>query len=49
MLGKLIDLVRHRATWRFLILLLATSGYSLFVGDISKLEVALCTILSCVD
>lgn len=49
MYGKLLALVRHRATWRFLVLLLATFGYALCAQDLSKLEVALCTVLSCVD
>lgn len=49
MLGKLMVLIRHKVTWRFLVLLLATLGYSLYVEDLSKLEVALCSVLSCVD
>lgn len=49
MLGKLLVLIRHKVTWRFLVLLLATLGYALCAQDVSKLEVALCTVLSCVD
>lgn len=49
MLGKLLVLVRHRVTWRFLTILLATLGYALYAQDLSKLEVALCTVLSCMD
>lgn len=48
-MSMLVTLIRHRATWRFLYVLLATLGCSLLVGDLSKLEVALCSVLSCLD
>lgn len=48
-MSMLVTLIRHRVTWRFLNVLLATLGCTLLVGDLSKLEVALCTVLTCLD
>lgn len=45
----LLALIKHRATWRFLCVLLSTAGYAYLTDDLGKLEVALCSILTCVD
>lgn len=49
MLRLLIALLRHRVTWRFLLVLTATIGYAGLTDHIGQLEVALCSILSCGD
>lgn len=49
MFRLVIALLRQRATWRFLAVLLIALGYSAIAQDLSGLEVALCSVLSCVD
>lgn len=44
-----LALLRHRVTWRFLAVLLATVGYASLTDNLGELEVALCSVLSCVD
>lgn len=49
MKATLLALLKHRATWRFLCVLLITLGYATLADNLSKLEVALCSVLTCVD
>ena len=49
MLRLLIALLSHRVTWRFLMVLTAALGYAGLTDHIGQLEVAFCSILSCVD
>lgn len=49
MLRYAVALLRHRVTWRFLAVLLTTIGYASLAGNLGELEVALCSVLSCVD
>lgn len=49
MLRLLISLLRHRVTWRFLLVLTAALGYAGLTDYLSQLEVAFCSILSCGD
>lgn len=49
MKATLLALLKHRATWRFLCVLLVSLGYATLADDFGKLEVALCTVLTCVD
>ncbi|XAO37645.1 hypothetical protein ZUJKYKSB_CDS0021 [Salmonella phage 1Sgal1PP] len=49
MLRLLIALLRHRVTWRFLLVLTATLGYAGLTDNLCQLEVAFCSILSCGD
>lgn len=48
MLRLAVGLLRHRVTWRFLAVLLTALGYSVLTDDLGRLEVALCSVLSCV-
>lgn len=45
----MLALLRHRVTWRFLLVLLATFGYASLADNLSGLEVALCSVLACMD
>lgn len=49
MLRVAVAVLRHRVTWRFLPVLLAALGYATLTTDLSELEVAFCSVLSCVD
>ncbi|AMR59471.1 hypothetical protein BI010_gp53 [Citrobacter phage SH2] len=49
MLRLLIALLRHRVTWRFLLVLTAALGYAGINDHLGQLEVAFCSILSCGD
>ncbi|UNA05231.1 hypothetical protein [Pantoea phage vB_PdeP_F2M1C] len=49
MLRLLIALLRHRVTWRFLLVLTAALGYAGLTDHLGQLEVAFCSILSCGD
>lgn len=49
MKATLLALIRHRVTWRFLLVLLGSLGYASLAGNLSELEVAFCSVLSCVD
>ncbi|WNV46669.1 hypothetical protein sekstaphage1_p46 [Escherichia phage Sekstaphage-1] len=49
MLRLLIALLRHRVTWRFLIVLGAAIGYAGLTDNLSELEMAFCSLLSCSD
>ncbi len=49
MLRLLIALLRHRVTWRFLIVLGASLGYASLTDHLGPLEMAFCSLLSCGD
>lgn len=44
-----VALLKHRVTWRFLLVLAGALGYSYINEDISKLEDLVCTLLTCSD
>lgn len=46
----LLTLLRHRTTWRFLLVLTATAGASLATQQqLSGLETLVCSLLACSD
>lgn len=47
--STLCTLLRHRVTYRFLIVLLCTLGVASSDESIRGLEMVVCTLLSCVD
>lgn len=49
MLRVAVAVLRHRVTWRFLLVLLGSLGYASLADNLGGLEVALCSVLSCVD
>lgn len=49
MLRLVLTLLKHRVTWRVVMVLLATIGYSCLNEDLSGLETLVCSVLTCVD
>jgi hypothetical protein len=49
MFRLLLTLLRHRVTYRFLVVLCAALGYASLTGDLSSLESTVCSILTCSD
>lgn len=49
MLRLLLTLMRHRVTYRFLLVLTAALGATALSGDIDQLETLVCTLLACTD
>lgn len=49
MLRLLLTVLKHRVTWRFLLVLAATLGYSSYTNEIGQLATAFCSLLSCSD
>lgn len=49
MLNLLLTLLKHRVTWRFLLVLAASLGYSAYTGLLTELEAGFCALLSCSD
>lgn len=49
MYGTVVCLLRHRVTWRFLPLVLTALGMSALASQCGELEVALCSVLTCLD
>ena len=49
MFRLLLNLLRHRVTYRFLMVLCAALGYAAINGDLSSLESTVCSLLTCVD
>ncbi|WGV38279.1 hypothetical protein SWJM03_00003 [Salmonella phage SWJM-03] len=48
MMRLLIYLLRHRVTWRFLVVLVASIGLASSAEHIGELETLLCSLLTCV-
>lgn len=44
-----LNLLRHRVTYRFLLVLAIALGFSSLDTDLSTLESTVCTLLTCVD
>nr|ABR22995.1 hypothetical protein [Escherichia phage T7]ABR22996.1 hypothetical protein [Escherichia phage T7] len=49
MFRLLLNLLRHRVTYRFLVVLCAALEYASLTGDLSSLEFVVCSILTCSD
>nr|ABR22988.1 hypothetical protein [Escherichia phage T7] len=49
MFRLLLNLLRHRVTYRFLVVLCVALGYASLIGDLSSLESVVCSILTCTD
>ena len=49
MFRLLLNLLRHRVTYRFLVVLCAALGYASLTGDLSSLESTVCSLLTCTD
>lgn len=49
MLRLLLTLMRHRVTYRFLLVLAGAIGLTAVSGDINQLETLVCTVLTCDD
>ena len=49
MFRLLLTLLRHRVTYRFLMVLCTALGYAAFSGDLSSLESTVCSLLTCTD
>lgn len=49
MFRLVLTLLTHRTTWRFLLVLSAALGYTLLADQLSGLEAAVCSVLTCVD
>lgn len=49
MFRTMLNLLRHRVTYRFLLVLIAALGFSSLTTDLSTLESTVCTLLTCVD
>ncbi|WPK33076.1 hypothetical protein [Escherichia phage AV103] len=49
MFRLLLNLLRHRVTYRFLMVLCAALGYASLTGDLGSLESTVCSILTCSD
>lgn len=49
MFSSLLALLRHRVTWRFLIVLGATTGFASITEHLSELETITCSLFTCLD
>lgn len=50
MFQLLLKLLKHRVTWRFLLVCAVTIGLAVdTVGDLRSLEVFVCSLLTCSD
>lgn len=49
MLSFIIKLLRHRVTWRFLLVLAAALGYASLADQLGGLEATVCALLTCSD
>lgn len=49
MFSLLLTLLRHRATWRFLVVLGGALGFASLADPLGDLEVSICSILTCLD
>ncbi|ALK86974.1 hypothetical protein [Yersinia phage vB_YenP_AP10] len=49
MFRLLLTLLRHRVTYRFLLVLAAALGVTTLTGDITQLEALVCSLVSCTD
>lgn len=49
MLRLVLNLARHRVTYRFLLVLTAALGFASLDTDLSTLESTVCSVLTCVD
>lgn len=45
----LLTLLRHRTTWRFLLVLAGACGAASLTSDLSGLETLVCSLLTCSD
>ncbi|WEU68293.1 hypothetical protein TARRARE_47 [Escherichia phage vB_Ec_Tarrare] len=49
MFRTVLNLLRHRVTYRFLLVLVAALGFSSLTTDLSTLESTVCSVFTCVD
>lgn len=49
MFRVVLNLLRHRVTYRFLLVLAVALGFTSLNEDLSTLESTVCTLLTCVD
>lgn len=49
MFRLLLTLLRHRVTYRFLLVLAAALGVTTLAGDITQLEALVCSLVTCTD
>ena len=49
MFRVLLDLLRHRVTWRFLLVLASAFGAAHLAEQLGRLETLVCSVLSCSD
>ena len=49
MFRLLLTLLRHRVTYRFLLVLAAALGVTTLTGDITQLEALVCSLVACAD
>lgn len=49
MFRLLLTLLRHRVTYRFLLVLAAALGVTTLTGDIASLEALVCSLVTCSD
>lgn len=49
MFRVLLDLLRHRVTWRFLLVLAGAVGAAHLAEQLGGLETLVCSVLSCSD
>lgn len=50
MFQLLVKLLKHRVTWRFLLVCAVTLGFTVdTIGQLNTLEVLICSVLTCSD
>ena len=49
MFRLLLTLLRHRVTYRFLLVLAAALGVTTLTGNITQLEALVCSLVTCAD
>lgn len=49
MFKLIVTLLKHRATYRFLLVLLGSLGLTVATSDINQLEALVCSLVTCVD